>query len=97
MTQVLDAHLKRMERDPTGLAVRLYPFTRPDVREAPRLAVIDARIAFGRPVLRGTRIPTAVIAERYKAGESIQELASDYGRPEGGIEEALHCELQIAA
>jgi hypothetical protein len=79
MTQVLDAHLKRMERDPTGLAVRLYPFTRPDVREAPRLAVIDSRIAFGRPVLRGTRIPTAVIA------------------PEGEIEEALRCELQIAA
>jgi uncharacterized protein (DUF433 family) len=59
--------------------------------------VIDPRIAFGRPVLVGTGIPTAVVAERYKAGESVDDLAGDYGRDRLEIEEALRCELDVAA
>jgi uncharacterized protein (DUF433 family) len=47
--------------------------------------------------LVGTGIPTAVIAERYKAGESIQALADDYERPPYDIEEAIRCELKIQA
>jgi len=37
-----------------------------------------------------------VIAERYKAGESIDALAADYGRETGDIEEAIRCELRLA-
>jgi len=55
--------------------------------------VIDPRIQFGRPILVGSAIPTAVIAQRYKAGESIQGLAGDYDRPRLEIEEAIRCEL----
>jgi uncharacterized protein (DUF433 family) len=55
--------------------------------------VIDPRISFGRPVLAGSGIPTAVIADRYKAGESVDELADDYGRKRLEIEEAIRCEL----
>lgn len=44
----------------------------------------------------GSGIPTAVIAERYKAGESIQDLAADYGRAPEEIEEAIRCELRLA-
>jgi uncharacterized protein (DUF433 family) len=29
------------------------------------------RIAFGRPVIAGTRIPTAEVAERFNAGDLI--------------------------
>lgn len=97
MHDVLDLHLQRVEYDDRGVAARLYPFTRERDHDAPRRIVIDASISFGRPVLSGTNIPTAVIAERYKAGESISELARDYGREQGEIEEALRCELQIAA
>ena len=59
--------------------------------------VIDPHVSFGRPVLVGTGIPTAVIAERYKAGESIDELAGDYGRGPSEIEEAIRCELWLEA
>jgi hypothetical protein len=38
-------------------------------------------------------IATDVIAQRYKAGESIAELADDYDRSQGEIEEAIRCEL----
>ena len=63
----------------------------------PRLVVIDPLVSFGRPVLAGTGIPTAIIAERYKAGESIDELANDYGRQRYEIEESIRCELEVEA
>ena len=51
----------------------------------------------GERVLVGTGIPTAIVAERYKAGESIDELAEDYGRSRNEIEEAIRCELWLEA
>jgi uncharacterized protein (DUF433 family) len=59
--------------------------------------VIDPRLSFGRPVLAGTGIPTVVIAERCNAGESMEELASDYSRSRTDIEEAMRCELGLRA
>ena len=97
MREVLDAYLQRIERDDSGLAMRLYPFTRKRELHEPKVIVIDPRVSFGRPVLVGTGIPTAVIADRYKAGESIDELARDYQRGRLEIEEAIRCELAEAA
>ncbi|HEV3024177.1 MAG TPA: DUF433 domain-containing protein [Pirellulales bacterium] len=97
MTDVVASHLNRIERDSSGTAIRLYPFTRQDGLDDPKWIVIDPCISFGRPALRGTRIPTAVLAERYKAGDSIDELVHDYGRPRLEIEEAIRCELRAEA
>jgi uncharacterized protein (DUF433 family) len=47
-------------------------------------------------VLKSSAVPTAVIADRYKAGESIADLAEDYGEEPLNIEEAVRCELQPA-
>jgi uncharacterized protein (DUF433 family) len=98
--ELLEAHLRRVDRDPMGRASRLYPFTRKrddrqSLTQEPRLVMIDPEIQFGRPVLTGTGIPTLVIADRYKAGESISDLARDYNRPEEEIEEAIRCELPL--
>ncbi len=95
--QLLKAHLRRIERDPAGVPVRLYPFTRKHEADEPRVVVIDPYVSFGRPVLVGTGIPTAVIADRYKAGDSVDELAADYARQRLEIEEAIRSELQLAA
>ncbi len=67
------------------------------IKEEPRTVVIDPRVSFGRSVLAGTGIPTAIIAERYKAGESVDALADDYGRKRVEIEEAIRCELALDA
>ena len=48
-------------------------------------------------MIAGTGLATGLIAERYKAGESVHELARDYERSEGEIEEAIRCELPAAA
>jgi uncharacterized protein (DUF433 family) len=94
---LLQAHLQRIERDPAGIAVRLYPFTRKRHPDEPRLVVIDPAVSFGRPVLSGSGVPTAIIAERYKAGDTVEDLAQDYGRSRLDIEEAIRCELQLEA
>lgn len=96
--EVLQAHLHRIDRDFKGIPVRLYPFTwKRKLHEEPRAVVIDPLVSFGRPVLTGTGIPTAMIAERYKAGESMDDLAEDYGRRRLDIEEAIRCELSVEA
>jgi uncharacterized protein (DUF433 family) len=97
MREMLEAHLERISRDPKGVPIKLYPFTRRQGGDEPRVVEIDARISFGRPVLVGTGIPTAVIAERYKGGETIAQLAGDYDRSPTEIEEAIRCELRTAA
>lgn len=95
--EILQGYLKRVERDSLGTAVRLYPFTRKREIDEPKYVVIDPAISFGRPILAGTGIPTGAIAERYKAGESVPQLAEDYGRSREEIEEAIRCELQLEA
>ncbi len=97
MREVVKAYLERIERDEKGLPTRLFPFTRRRTLDEPRAVVIDPSVSFGRPVLAGTGIPTAVIAERYKAGDSMDDLATDYGRTRLEIEEAVRCELQLEA
>ena len=97
MQHVLDAHLRRIERGSDRSVIRLYPFTRHRQLDEPKRIVIDPRVVYGRPALAGTCIATAVIAERYKAGESIDELARDYGRTNLEIEEAVRCELSLEA
>jgi uncharacterized protein (DUF433 family) len=95
--EMLDAHLQRIDRDARGLAIRLYPFTRAGVADGPRLVVIDPRLAFGRPVLAGSRIPTTDVFERFKAGDSLDTLVAEYGRPTEEIQEAIRYEAERAA
>ncbi|HVN85881.1 MAG TPA: DUF433 domain-containing protein [Candidatus Binatia bacterium] len=97
MRGLLEAHLRRIERDSAGLPIKLYPFTRKHDAHEPKRIVIDPAVSFGRPALAGTGIATAVVVERYKAGESVDDLAEDYGRHRLDIEEAIRCELDVQA
>lgn len=100
MRDILKVFLNRIERDENGIAKQLFPFTRnfsDSLRENPRIVAINPRIAFGKPVIAGTGIPTSIIAERYKTGESIAELADDYRRQPFEVEEAIRCEFELKA
>lgn len=102
MRQLVEAHLHRIERDVTGI-IRLFPLTRKRpvlterLVEEPRIIAIDPQVAFGRPVITGSRIPTVEVAERFKAGESLKDLAVDFRRTIGEIEEAVRVELDLEA
>jgi len=98
MAEIIRDHLKRIERDAKGIPVKLYLFTRTDtVRNQPSPVVVDPTIAFGRPVLTGRSVPTAVLADRFKAGDTLIQLAEDYDTSPQSIEEALRCELDREA
>jgi uncharacterized protein (DUF433 family) len=97
MRELLLAHLHRIERDPAGLPIRLFPFTRAGTQEREAPVQIDPTIAFGRPALRGRAVPTAVLADRFKAGETMTALAADFGVTVDVIEDAIRCELDRAA
>jgi uncharacterized protein (DUF433 family) len=95
--EIMEAHLHRLEWG-DGMVVRIYPFTRANAEEdAPRAVVIDPRHSFGRPILGKCRIATSVIAGRYKAGDSIEHLAEEYGCSQLEIEEGIRCELKLQA
>ncbi len=94
--QEVMTHLERIEWE-NNIAARLYPFTRLNSENAPKSVFIDPRFSFGRPILRDSRVATAVIADRYKAGDSMDDLALDYGCNRLEIEEAVRCELPINA
>lgn len=58
---------------------------------------ISPLIAFGRPVIAGTRVPTRAIWDRFQGGESVQALADDYGVTTDDVEEAVRAESDDTA
>jgi uncharacterized protein (DUF433 family) len=94
----IHAYFKRLDRV-NNVVTRFWPFTRSSIEDSPRSVFIDPRISFGRPSLVKCNVPTVEVAARYKAGDSIQALAEDYGCEPLDIEEGLRCEIgkQLAA
>lgn len=88
MQRVLQEHLKRIEWDRSNFPVQLYPFLPAGGTEDDRPIVIDARLAFGRPVLASKSISTRAIADRIDAGEALSNVAADYGLERSEIEQA---------
>jgi uncharacterized protein (DUF433 family) len=90
MRAMLELSLARVDRNASGL-LAVFPWARR--RDEPKAVEIDPRRAYGKLVIAGTGIPTAVVADRMSAGESIDDLAEDFGLPRQKIEAALRWEL----
>jgi len=99
MKGIVEVFLHRIERDFDNNPIQLFPFINKPRRishsnfdrleQQARPVVINPLISFGKPILVGTGIPTAIIAERFRAGDKIELLAEDYDLTEAQIEEAL--------
>lgn len=44
---------------------------------APRI-VVDPEVRFGKPVIRGTRVPVALVVAKLAWGMTAQEVAEEY-------------------
>ena len=97
MMAILELHLSRIDRDPKGVPIRLFPFATKQKQQDERPVTIDPRIQFGRPCISGTGIPTEEVADRWLAGESMRELARDFDCKVRDIEAALRYENLSAA
>lgn len=97
MQRVVSIYLRRIDRE-RGKPLRLYPFfyepriEGPACQDQPRLVSVNPFVAFGRPTVAGTNIHTEAIADLFFAGESVEELARDYGLETSFIEAAVRFE-----
>ena len=95
MRRVLAAYLGRIDRDDDALPFRLYPL-RAQWSTADKPIAIDPRISFGRPTVAGSGVSTEALVNRIDAGESIEDLAWDYGLEIAQIEAAIVYERAAA-
>lgn len=93
--EIVEVHLERVEYD-KGI-FNFYPFVRERSAAEPKFILINPALGFGKPVVAGTGISTAVIASRFNARESIPDLAKEYGLEEKQIEEAIRWETRAVA
>jgi uncharacterized protein (DUF433 family) len=89
MKKILEAHLKRVEWDQADMPTRFYPFVISNGLADRKVIVIDPHRSFGRPIVARRGISTAVIVDRIDAGESIEDIATDYDLEREEIEEAI--------
>jgi uncharacterized protein (DUF433 family) len=83
--KMLESNLRRIERDKTG-PVRFFPVV---VSDSERPVVVDPRIAFGHPVVTGTRVRTEIISGRVAAGDKVEAVAGDLGLTKEQVEQAV--------
>jgi uncharacterized protein (DUF433 family) len=93
--EIIAVHLERVEYEKGKF--KFYPFVRERSATEPKYIVINPAIGFGKPVIAGTGISTAVIASRFNARESVPDLAKEYGLEDKQIEEAIRWETRAIA
>jgi len=95
LREIILDQLKFIKRDPKGIPEKIVLFTSHGTADRGDV-VIDPRLSFGRPVLDGVGVRTAVLAERFQMGDSIAELAREYSAAPEAIQNAIHCEHRAA-
>lgn len=96
MREIIRDRLERVHRDPKGVPQKIVLFpARPEKRGSADI-VIDPRLSFGRPVLDRFGVRTAILAERFDAGDDIEVLAREYSAPPEAIQNAIRCERRAA-
>ena len=63
---------------------------------APRI-VVDPAVRFGRPVIRGTRVPVATIVAKLAGGMGAEEIMTEYDVTLADVRAALHYAAQLVA
>jgi len=81
LAQILEKHLQRIEWDRSG-PIRLMPMRS-------EIVVIDLNVAGGQPVIRGTGVIASVLAGRWRAGDTEEELAKGYDLPLDDVRAAI--------
>jgi uncharacterized protein (DUF433 family) len=79
-----------VEYDPHGEAISWRP--RPKI--APNV-IVHPHFAFGRPVLKASRIPTSTLAQSVKVEGSASFVADIFDVPERQVREAVKFEHEL--
>jgi uncharacterized protein (DUF433 family) len=94
----LKKHMKSIVRDPVDeSAVEIHPIRPQPLKKKPAARVyiaesplaINPAICSGRPTVKGTDVPVAILHHRANAGEPLSDLAKDYGLDIREIEKVI--------
>jgi uncharacterized protein (DUF433 family) len=96
MREILLNRLQRVRRDPKGIPEKIVLFPTSAGKNESADVIIDPRLSFGRPVLDRLGVRTAILAERFDAGDDIEVLARDYSIPLEAVQNAIRCERRAA-
>jgi uncharacterized protein (DUF433 family) len=66
------------------------------VEIAPRI-VVDPAIRFGKPVIRGTRVPVDLLVAKLAGGMTAEEVAEEYGVTLEDVQAALSYAARVLA
>lgn len=88
--EVLDPFLDTLDYE-DEIARRWWP------RGKAEPVVVDPDYGFGLPVIAGSGVRTEIVAERSRAGDTLEEIAYDFGVEIPQVEAALRYELPDAA
>lgn len=59
--------------------------------------VVDPAVRFGKPVIKGTRVPVEVVIGKLAGGISVDAVADEYGITEDDVRAALSYAAQVLA
>lgn len=82
MRKILEKYLRRITRDEAGMPIRVFPIHSKRIE-------IHPFFSSGKPVVRGKGIMVSVLSGRKNTGESIPEIAKDYGLTKLEVQEAI--------
>lgn len=58
---------------------------------------IDPAICHGKPAIKGTRVPIQVVLDAVAGGDSIAQVAADYGISEADVRAAIAYASELVA
>ena len=91
--EFVSLYMHRIQRDEKGRVASLYPFIVADLPGEPKHISISPAVSFGKPVVAGTGISTSVIVGRFKARDSVADLALEYQLAPEVLEDAIRWEM----
>lgn len=87
---VIEDYLQRITYARDGWAQRL----RLPVSEN---VIVDPKRSFGQPIFENGAVRVEDVLDRWKAGDSLKDVAHDFGVPAQDVEEVLRATLRTAA
>lgn len=87
--------LKQLDYGNDDYVSRFFP--RFEGRDLQKQVMLDPTVNFGHPCLADCGVGVEAIAVRFRAGETMAQLAEDYGIPLADIEEAIRWHDRLAA
>ncbi|MGP4002971.1 DUF433 domain-containing protein [Streptomyces sp. 8N706] len=74
---------------PSSLRLRQYPDSVP--------VVIDPRFGRGLPVIAANRVPVKAVTDLWEAGETVEEIAYEFGMTPEQVDSLCHAVVHLAA